>query len=119
MTDDKTTIQELKTIIKKFVDERDWQQFHNPKNLSMGIAAEAAELMELFMWCKTEGSFDQFKKKKQEVQDEASDILFMLLAFCNAVDIDITSALIQKKKETEKKYPVEKCKGKSLKYDEY
>ena len=116
-TDTTTTIQDLKVIAQKFRDTRDWQQFHSPKNLSMYTAIEAAELMEKFVWISTEASFAEIDKNRQEIEDEMADVFICLIHFCNAANIDMSSAFAQKLKEIEKKYPVEKFKGKSDKYN--
>ncbi len=116
MNDKIATLQELKSKVKEFVDERDWAQFHAPKNMSMVIAAEAAELMEKFLWCSTQGSFDELEKNRYEVENEIADILGAVLNFANATGIDVSTALERKLALTAKRYPIEKCKGKSLKY---
>lgn len=118
MSDAVTTIESLKNDVKKFVEEREWQQFHNPKNLSMGIASEAAELMDLFLWCDNAASYEELEKRRQDVEDEVADIAYMLLAFCINNTIDLSKAMKHKLVKTALKYPVEKCKGKSLKYTE-
>lgn len=111
------TLQDLKKIAQIFRDERDWQQFHSPKNLSMYIAIEAAELMEKFAWTTPEASFQEIDKNRQEIEDEMADVLICLVHFCNAANIDMTSAFKNKLQEVAKKYSVEKAKGKSDKYN--
>lgn len=118
MQDNKTTIGTLKTQLKKFVDERDWNQFHSPKNMSMGVAIEAAELMELFQWCDAQHSFEVFEKKRQEIEHEIADIAIYALMFCAENNIDLTAAIERKMKLNAEKYPIEKSKGKSTKYTE-
>lgn len=110
------SLNDFKDKVKQFVKERDWEQFHSPKNLSMDISIEAAELMELFLWCKSENSLTIFKEKEQDVKDEVADIFMALLCFCNVTGIDLEQAFLSKLKRTAQKYPVEKCKGKSTKY---
>ena len=112
-----TTIQDLKKIAQEFRDDRDWQQFHSPKNLSMKIAIEAAELMEKFVWLSTESSFDELDKNRQEIEDEMTDVFIYLIHFCNTANIDMSSAFIKKLQEVSKKYSIEKSKGKSEKYN--
>ena len=119
MTDTTTTVESLKNDVKKFVEDRDWQQFHTPKNLSMAIASEAAELMDLFLWCESSTSHAELEKRRQDVEDEIADVAVMVLAFCAQHNINLTKAIAHKRFEAESKYPVEKCKGKSLKYTEY
>ena len=100
--DSTTTLQDLKKIAQKFRDERDWQQFHSPKNLSMKISIEAAELMEKFVWLSTEASFQEIENNRQEIEDEMADVFICLVHFCNAANIDMSSAFLNKLKEVEK-----------------
>lgn len=116
MDDARTTIDYLKKQVKQAFDERDWNQFHSPKNLSMDIAVEASELMEKFLWIEGAASFDELKTNRQEVEDEFADILIALCAFANQCDIDIVSAFNAKLAELKAKYPVEKAKGRAVKY---
>ncbi len=112
-------IDAMQQMVAEFVAEREWNQFHAPKNLSIDIAVEAAELMELFMWCTTEGSFEVLKERNQDVNDEFADVLIGLLAFANAAQIDIAKAFVHKLEKTKKKYPVETVRGRSDKYTHY
>jgi len=118
MADTTTTIESLKNDVKKFTEERDWQQFHSPKNLSMAIASESAELMDLFLWCEKEESYEILEKRRQEVEDEVADIAHLVLAFCVRYNIDLSKAMVHKRIEWTRKYPVEKSKGKWTKYTE-
>tara|TARA_B100002019_G_C21196882_1_gene561896 strand:+ start:264 stop:629 length:366 start_codon:yes stop_codon:yes gene_type:complete len=120
MDDSNTQIQTLKDRILDFAQERDWEQFHSPKNLSMAIAAEAAELMEHFLWQSAESSrkevlSDQLREK---ITEEIADILIFAIEFANVSGIDIATAIIQKMDKNALKYPVEKAKGSSKKYTE-
>lgn len=116
MTDSKNTIDDLKQIIKKYVEERDWQQFHTPKNLSMNIAAEAAELMELFLWVESSDSHNELEKNRAAVEDEVADVANGLINFCLRNNIDLSAAIEKKMAKNALKYPVEKSKGKTTKY---
>lgn len=116
MADTTTTIESLKNDVKKFIEDREWQQFHNPKNLSMAIASEVAELMDFFLWCDNASSYDELEKNRQDVEDEVADIAFALLCFCNQNNIDLSKALAHKQVEKARKYPVEKSKGRWTKY---
>lgn len=118
MSDQKTTIAEIKEIIRRFVEERDWQQFHSPKNLSMAIAAEAAELMEHFLWVDSEQSREQLTDtdKAEEIRQEIADIVIYALEFANEAGIDLTEAISSKLEQNAHKYPVEKSRGNCLKY---
>ena len=115
--DPKTTIKQLKDEVEEFVTERDWQQFHLAKNLSMAIAVEAAELMEKFLWVDAKESNELMKTpERSEIEDELADVIITCLCFSNRLDIDITDVVRRKLEATKKKYPVEKAKGKAVKY---
>jgi len=113
MSDKQTTIQEIRSLIDSFADERDWQQFHSPKNLSMSISIEAAELMELFQWLSLEDAKKvmEFGKTRDNAIDEIADVLIYAFAFCIRNNIDISDAIRQKMKKNIKKYPKDKYKG--------
>jgi len=112
-TDRDTTVAELRQIIADFIDQRDWNQFHDPKNLSMAIATEAAELMEHFRWIKNDASYDLVKNPDSlhEVGEELADILAFVLSFANTADIDITTVLKAKMTKNAEKYPTDEYKG--------
>tara|TARA_B100000809_G_C14956968_1_gene465963 strand:+ start:450 stop:824 length:375 start_codon:yes stop_codon:yes gene_type:complete len=118
--DSEITIQNLKAAIKAFAVERDWEQFHTPKNLSMAIAAEAAELMEPFLWKNGNDSFDLLKDatKHQQIAEELADILIFSLEFANIAKMDVATIIKEKMKINARKYPVEKAKGRADKYTE-
>jgi dCTP diphosphatase len=118
MNDTTTTIHELKTKIKSFIEERDWQQFHSPKNMSMNIATEAAELMELFLWVDCNQSKDEFEKKQTDIEQEIADVAIAVFNFCARMNIDLTQAIEEKMKLNGQRYPVEKAKGNTKKYTE-
>jgi NTP pyrophosphatase (non-canonical NTP hydrolase) len=114
MADDTTTVAELRRTLQEFVNERDWSQFHSPKNLSMAIAIEAAELMEHFQWLGAEASRDVrgTPDEMQLVQEELADVLCFALSFANALDIDVSSAVQQKIIKNAEKYPADRFRGK-------
>jgi len=116
MQDNSTTINDLKAVIKKFVADREWQQYHSPKNLSMQIAAESAELMELFLWIDSKESFDEVEKNREAVEHEIADIAHAIICFCICTNIDLAAALEKKMIHNAQKYPIEKAKGKRVKY---
>lgn len=120
LTDSTTTISELKARVLTFVRERDWEQFHSPKNLSMALAAETGELMEHFLWATNEQSrsiaADPVKRGK--IADELADVVIYALEFANITGLDVTAAIEAKMAANAKKYPVEKARGRSEKYDE-
>ena len=116
------TIQQLKKDIKKFVKERNWEQFHSPKNLSMSLSIEAAELMEHFQWTNTVEEAVKVlgdTKKRSEIEDEIADIAIYLIDFCNLYGIDLEKSVLRKLKKNAKKYPAKMVKGKSEKYTFY
>ena len=112
-TDEDTTVAQLRREIAEFIRERDWEQFHDPKNLSMAIATEAAELMEHFRWVKNDASHDTLADSKSvaEIAEELADILAFAFSFANAADIDMTSALRAKMAKNAQKYPADQYKG--------
>ena len=121
LNDASTTVAELKTRILGFVRERDWEQFHAPKNLSMALAAEAGELMEHFLWADTEASRDIAKNdsaRRKKIEEELADVVIYALEFANATGIDVAAAIESKMEANGKKYPVEKARGRSDKYTE-
>lgn len=114
------SLETLKAMVRRFCEERDWDQFHNIKDLSMALSIEAAELMELFRW-KDAAQLEallQNATKKEEVEDELSDILFFILRIAQTSDIDLAKSLERKIAKNALKYPVEKAKGSNKKYNE-
>ena len=106
--DDQTTISELRQAVRKFVDDRNWAGYHTPKNLSMSIAIEAAEMLEHFQWRTVEESWDLLDDPEAyaEIVDELADVLIYCLSFANQADIDISSAIRAKLERNEGRYPV-------------
>ena len=91
--DTSTSMHELRQLVRHFVDERDWKQFHSPKNLSMALAIEAAELMEHFQWITADASRQLDDLAKSEVGEELADVLCYALAIANELDLDLASTL--------------------------
>ncbi|RCL37073.1 MAG: nucleotide pyrophosphohydrolase [Puniceicoccaceae bacterium] len=120
MNDGDTQLQEIKDRVLAFAKERDWEQFHAPKNLSMAIAAEAAELMEHFLWQTPEASRCDMEAEKlrAKVEEELADVFIFAIEFANMTGIDIAKIIDAKMKRNAEKYPVEKAKGRSDKYTE-
>lgn len=112
-TDQTTTLAQLRDVVRGFVDARDWQQFHSPKNLSMALAIEAGELMEHFQWITTDASrtVDQDAEKLNAVSEELADVLCYTLAIANELGIDVASAMTAKMKKNEIKYPAAEYRG--------
>lgn len=113
MNDATTTLAQLRETVRQFVAERDWQQFHTPKNLSMSLAIEAAELMEHFQWLTAEQSraLNNDPVALAEVADEMSDVLCYLFAMANELEIDVSSALEAKMVKNRQKYPAAEFRG--------
>jgi NTP pyrophosphatase (non-canonical NTP hydrolase) len=111
--DEHTTVAVLRHAVAAFVDARDWQPFHGMKNLSMSIAIEAAELMERFQWLTTEDAQDAVQEpgEKAAVADEVADILIYCLSLSNALDLDVSSAVLEKLETNEHRYPVDEFRG--------
>lgn len=100
--------------MSRFVNERDWQQFHSPKNLAMGLAVEAAELMELFQWMDLKEShrIAQDPVHLKKIRDEMADVLSYLLCLADVTNVDLTQAFHEKMKANHQKYPADKYRGK-------
>ncbi|MCA9255227.1 MAG: nucleotide pyrophosphohydrolase [Phycisphaerales bacterium] len=112
MSDTTTTIADLKQLVQAFVDERDWRQFHSPKNLSMSIAIEAAELMEHFQWIASPEREDQIATHDRDaIAEELSDVICYAISFANVMNIDIADSLRDKMKKNAIKYPAEDFRG--------
>ncbi len=103
--------------IKKFRDDRDWMQFHDPKNMSVSIMIEAAELLEHFQWKTKDEVQEYIKANKEEISDEIADIAMYLFELANNLGIDLVQAMDKKLKKNETKYPIEKAKSKHTKYN--
>ena len=112
------SLADLQKMIRKFVDDRDWDQFHNPKDLSISLALEAAEVMEHFQWKNTEEMAAHVKNMKTEVGEELADVFYWVLLLANKMDVDLVEAFKKKMDKNEAKYPVEKAKGSHKKYTE-
>jgi dCTP diphosphatase len=112
-TDAQTTVGSLRQAVAEFVDNRDWQSFHGPKNLSMSIAIEAAELMEHFQWLTTEQARGAVSESAERaaVADELADILIYCLSLSNALDLDVSSAILGKLQTNEGRYPADEFRG--------
>jgi NTP pyrophosphatase (non-canonical NTP hydrolase) len=112
-SDTTTTVSELRKLVADFVAERDWSQFHSPKNVSMALAIEAAELMEHFQWLTTEASRElaNDSEKLAEVGEELADVIGYSFALANELGLDISQAMRAKMVKNVAKYPAEKYHG--------
>ncbi len=111
-------IKEIQEKLSKFAEERDWDQFHSPKNLVMALTSEVGELTELFQWL-TEGqsSIKDDSSKTDEIRQEIADIFIYLLRLADKLDIDIEEAVREKIEINAKKYPIDLAKGNATKYN--
>jgi len=112
-------LEELRVLISNFAKERDWDQFHSPKNLSMALIVEAGELVEHFQWLKQSESHELTKDKLEAVEEELADILVYLIRIADRLDIDLIDAARKKIKSNAAKYPADMVRGSSRKYTEY
>lgn len=110
-------IEKLTSEVLKFRDERDWSQFHNPKDVAISLTLEATELLEHFQWKTPRQIAAYVKTAKEDISDELADVLFYVLVLSHDLKIDITDALRKKIVKNAKKYPVEKSRGRITKYD--
>mgnify|MGYP003403874557 FL=1 len=110
---------ELRERLRRFARERDWEQFHSPKNLAMALIAEAAELVEHFQWLTEEQSSALPDGARAKVADELADVLVYLVRIADRLDIDLLAATAAKLAQNEAKYPAAKVRGSPRKYSEY
>jgi len=114
-----TEFERLNQALRQFAIDRDWEQFQSPKNLSMALIVEAAELVEHFQWLTEEQSYRLPAEKKTDVAHEMADILIYLIRLADRLDVDLLEAAKEKMALNAAKYPVEKVKGSARKYTEY
>lgn len=119
MTDSIKNLEYLKHRLREFTAERDWDQFHSPKNLAMALAGEVGELLEHFQWLTESQSRDLPDSKNREVALELADILIYMTRLADELDIDLIAACDQKIKQNEERYPADRVKGSNRKYSEY
>jgi len=110
----------IKEKLRDFSKERDWEKFHNPKNLATALSVEASELLEIFQWS-NDGGLSEINdpKKRKEIEKEISDIFNYLLKLVDILNMDLEKAALEKIKENGEKYPIEQSKGKSVKYSQF
>ncbi len=112
-------LDEVREKIRAFRDERDWGQFHNPKDMAMALSIEAGELMEHFLWKGPEELDGRVEERREEIEDEMADIAIYLVELADNLGIDLLGAMERKMAKNAAKYPVEKVRGSSKKYTEY
>jgi dCTP diphosphatase len=113
VTDHDTTLADLRQRVADFVAARDWQRFHTPRNLSVAIAVEAAELMEHFQWLTQEQALVAMEDegKRAAVVDELADVLIYALSLANAMDVEVSAAVLDKLTRNERRFPLERWQG--------
>jgi NTP pyrophosphatase (non-canonical NTP hydrolase) len=109
-------MQETIARIRKFRDDRDWKQFHNPKDLAVSISIEAAELLELFQWKSGEESARFAAENRERVSEELADVAIYLIELADITGIDLAKAIEAKLEKNAEKYPIDKSRGRSTKY---
>ncbi len=115
----KSELEKLRIEINAFAKERDWDQFHSPKNLATALSVEAAELLEPFQWLNS-GSLEELGTKRfEQVRNEMADVLVYLIRLADKLDVDLVSAVTEKMELNRAKYPADKVRGDSRKYTEY
>jgi NTP pyrophosphatase (non-canonical NTP hydrolase) len=112
-------LQDMKEKLAKFLKERDWQKFHNPKDLAIALSIEANELLEHFQWKKIDELPKVVEEKRDEIASEVADIMHFLIAFSNITGIDLYEEFLKKLEHNNKRYPKDLVKGKSHKYTYY
>lgn len=115
MTDDATTLSDLRERVASFVAAREWEPFHTPKNLAMALAVEAAELMEHFTWLDGEQAAEAMQDgdKRAAVADEMADVLIYALSLANVLGVDVSEAVLAKLERNEERFPVDEWRGKA------
>ena len=113
-------IEKIADELRRFASDRDWDQFHTPKNLATSISVESAELLELFQWTRGQESWTEIneEKLKEKIENEIADIFLYLVRFADLAKIDLEKSALKKIALNAKKYPVEKSKGSDRKYTE-
>ena len=111
----------ITALLRRFAKDRDWEQFHTPKNLATSVVVEAAELLELFQWSRGQGGWDEIAdpKLKARAEEELADVLIYILRFADLAKIDLQEAVIRKIQQNGEKYPADKSRGSDKKYTEH
>ncbi|WBS05673.1 nucleotide pyrophosphohydrolase [Pseudoduganella sp. SL102] len=115
----KDTLTELRDLTRAFAAERDWQQFHTPKNLAMALTVEVAELAEHFQWLRTGAAEELDERKREGIRHEMADVLLYLVQLADATGVDLRAAALEKLRLNGEKYPAAVVRGDARKYDEY
>ena len=118
----KFNIEEISNYLTKFAKDRDWEQYHTPKNLACALSVEASELLEIFQWktrSEEEDLLGEDNPERKKIEDEISDIITYAIRLCDVMNIDLESAMKRKFKDNELKYPADQVKGSARKYNDY
>jgi len=114
-----TEYEGLQKLLREFSKEREWDQFHSPKNLAIALSVEASELLEIFQWLTEAESLDLSTEKRQCVGEEMADVFLYLLRLADRMGIDLTNEAEKKIEKNREKYPADRVRGSSKKYTEY
>ena len=112
------SLSSLRDILRRFAAERDWEQFHSPKNLATALTVEAAELLEHFQWLSDAQASALSEKQLLQIREEMADVLIYLVRLADKLDVDLLAAAYGKVRKNAEKYPISKAKGSSRKYTE-
>jgi dCTP diphosphatase len=116
---DASDLGRLRSILRTFAKERDWEQFHNPKNLSMALSVEAGEILEHFQWLTADEAANLSPERREAVAEELADVLIFLVRLADVLQIDLAEAAARKVEKNAVRYPIARVRGKALKYSEY
>ena len=119
MPPERTDLQQIRDLVRVFVDEREWDQFHTPKNLASALSVEAAELLEHFQWLNKGDRSELGEGKLDAVRHEMADVLVYLVRLADKLDVDLAAAVAEKMVLNRAKYPADQVRGDVRKYDEY
>ena len=115
---DTDSISSLTAVIRDFVNRRDWQQFHSPKDMAVAITAEASELLQLFVWKSSAESHDIAERKRNLVADEMADVGILLFELADILQLNLGEIMLDKIQRNESRYPADLSRGSNLKYNE-
>ncbi|HYS71673.1 MAG TPA: nucleotide pyrophosphohydrolase [Thermoplasmata archaeon] len=113
MPDAKSTVQQLRARVAQFVHERDWEKYHNPKDVAISMSVEAAELLELFQWRREDAVDLDDAKFREDVEDELADVFVYCLSLANAIGCDLSDVTLRKLAKNERKYPADEWRGRA------
>ena len=112
-------LNDLLERLRKFKKDRDWEKYHNPKDVAISVVIEASELLEIFQWIEPSELPGVVEERMDRIKDEIADVFLYLLSLCDALNLDILKISFEKLEKNEKKYPVERFKGTRRKYNEF